>query len=157
MHKAASLPDWCVKSNQPAYGRRLKRNLNWHHPMIALLVRISPLIYIIVALIVMKRATIHIGLSEAWFARRRQAILVAWGLILASIALFVAGAAFIDRAPEAGWLFLLAIGLFFGGAIYGLVAARMVRPTRITDTHVWLKGVHPDFLAGLPELPPSAA
>lgn len=27
MHKRATLPERCVKSNQPAYGRKLKRNL----------------------------------------------------------------------------------------------------------------------------------
>jgi hypothetical protein len=34
--------------------------------------------------------------------------------------------------------------------IYGLVASRLVAPTRITKDYVWLKGVHPDFLAELP-------
>src|SRR5687768_8402085 len=32
MHKLAPLPDKCIKSNQPAHGRTLRRNLRWHHP-----------------------------------------------------------------------------------------------------------------------------
>ncbi len=35
LHKAAPLPDICVKSNLPA-SRRLKRNLQWHHPAVYL-------------------------------------------------------------------------------------------------------------------------
>ena len=49
MHKRAVLPDRCVKSNQPAEGRRLRRNLYWHHPAIYLTILISLLIYIICA------------------------------------------------------------------------------------------------------------
>jgi hypothetical protein len=54
-----------------------------------------------------------------------------------------------------GWLIAAGIVLFFVGTIYGLVAARMVAPVRITDTHIWLKGVCPGFLAELPEWPHS--
>ena len=43
------------------------------------------------------------------------------------------------------------LGLF--AAIYGLIAARMVVAERISDDYVWLKGVHPDFLASLPPWP----
>ena len=35
MHKSAQLPDRCVKSNQPADGRLL-RKMYWHHPLIFL-------------------------------------------------------------------------------------------------------------------------
>ena len=50
-------------------------------------------------------------------------------------------------------LILLGVLVFFGGALYGLIAARMVAPKRISDDYVWLKGVHPDFLAELPVWP----
>lgn len=83
MHKNVQLPDRCVKSNAPT-NRRLKRNLSWHHPAVFLSILISPLIYIILALILRKTANIYIGLS---------------------------------------------------------------------DEHVWLKGVHPEFLADLPAWP----
>jgi hypothetical protein len=156
MHKSASLPDRCVKSNQPAHGRTLKRKLSWHHPLLVLILLISPIIYIIVALIVMKRATVHIGLSEEWFARRRRTTVIATCLVLASVLLFIAGVSLADSDPNFTFMIVAGIALFFGGLIYGLVAARMVTPARITETHVWLKGVHSDFLAGLPELPPSA-
>src|SRR5262245_2627535 len=76
MHKQAPLPPICVKSNQYAT-QWLKRNLQWHNPWIALTLLISPLIYIIVALIVTKRATINIGLTDEWMHRRRMRMFAA--------------------------------------------------------------------------------
>src|SRR3954462_6429467 len=65
MHKLAPLPPICIKSNQYAT-QWLKRNLQWHTSWIALTILISPLIYIIVALIMTKRATISIPLTDEW-------------------------------------------------------------------------------------------
>ena len=154
MHKRATLPDRCVKSNQPAHGRKLKRDLYWHHPWIYLTILISLLIYIILALILRKRAIVYIGLSEQWFAKRRRAIVIGWGLVLVSGVLVVLGFGMFGELNEyAGVVILLGFVVFLVGAIYGLIAARMVAPKRITDDYVWLKGVHPDFLAELPVWP----
>lgn len=155
MHKAAVLPDRCVKSNEPASGK-LKRKLNWHPGWVFVLLLVSPLIYIIVALILTKRATILIGLSERWFSKRRTAIFVGWSMVLAGIGLFVYAIASIEPGPGGNITPLLVIAgilLFLVGAIYGLIAARMVAPTKITDEHIWLKGVCPEFLVQLPPLP----
>lgn len=149
MHNQAPLPDICVKSNQPA-SRRLKRKLSWHHPAVYLVILIHLLLYIIIALIVRKTATIHIGLSEEWFARRRRRMLLAWSTILLSVLLSVVAAMNVD--DDTIWAPLTLIGsilLCLGAMIYGLLACRMVRPQRMTDTYIWLKGVHPDFLARL--------
>src|SRR5438270_17415 len=74
MHKLAPLPDRCVKSNQPANGRTLKRSLRWHHPAIYLALLAHFLIYVVLALVLSKSAIIRIGLSEEWIARRRRTI-----------------------------------------------------------------------------------
>jgi hypothetical protein len=50
-------------------------------------------------------------------------------------------------------LLLAGFTLFLGGAIYGLLRARMVSADRITADYIWLKGVHPDILAPLPLWP----
>ena len=57
--EGAKLPDRCVKCNQPAEGYLLQRKLNWHEPTWYLLVIISPLLYIIVALIIRKKAIVR--------------------------------------------------------------------------------------------------
>jgi hypothetical protein len=152
MHRDAVLPDRCVKSNQPAMGR-LKRKLTWHHPAIFISLLVSILIYVILALVLSKRATIYIGLSEEWFGRRRQAMLIGWGMVLASVALIILGAAMVDSTPEAGWMIAVGVLAFFAGAIYGLLRARMVWPRRMNDQFIWLKGVHPEFLGELPHWP----
>jgi hypothetical protein len=148
MHKLAPLPNVCLKSNQPATGR-LKRSLSWHHPAIYLLILLHLLIYIVVALIVRKTATIQIGLSDEWFARRRRRMLTAWALIFLSIGLFIGGAFHIDGANGEVWpalLMIFSIVLLLGAAIYGLVSCRMVWPQRMTGDYIWLKGVNAEFL-----------
>jgi hypothetical protein len=145
MHKNAPLPDVCLKSNQPAT-RRLKRNLSWHHPALYLVILLHLFIYIIVALIMRKTAKIYIPLTEDWFQRRRQRMMVAWIAVLLSLLLFGLGASAVDREAWGAWAIILALLLFLAAAIYGIVACRLVSPKRMTDNYIWLKGVHPDFL-----------
>lgn len=147
MHKLAPLPDICLKSNQPAT-RRLKRKLQWHHPAISVTILAGLLVYVILAMILTKRATIHMALTEEWFAIRWRRILYAWGVVLASVVLFIAGVTFIDQTNSLLPAFVIigAVVLFLGGLIYGQYAPSLVSPQRMTDDYIWLKGVHPDFL-----------
>lgn len=147
MHRSAPLPDICLKSNQKAT-QRLKRSLSWHHPAVYFLVLIHILLYVVVALVIRKTAVIHIGLSDEWIAIRRRRMMIAWGLVLLGI---VTAFATIPLA-EFEWsplLILAGIVLFLGGTIYGVAACRLVVPKRMTDEYIWLKGVHPEFLARL--------
>ncbi len=152
MRKTAVLPDRCVKSNVPT-DRKLKRNLTWHHPAIFLSILISLCVYVILALILSKKATIHIGLADIWFAKRSRAIMIGWGSVLASIAMIIGGIVLIDQNDLFGIMIAAGVLVFLVGAIYGLVAARMVTPTKIDDTFVWLKGVNSDYLDSLPVWP----
>jgi phage shock protein PspC (stress-responsive transcriptional regulator) len=86
MHKMAPLPDICLMSNQPAT-RRLKRNLQWHHPLIAITILAGLLVYVILALILTKRATIHIPLTEEWYERRKRRMIFSWCAGLAFLGL----------------------------------------------------------------------
>ena len=152
MHKLAPLPNICLKSNEPAT-RRLKRKLQWHHPAVFLAIIPGLLIYAIIALIVMKRATLQVPLTDEWFARRRNRMLISWGMVGLSVLLVVLG---IMNADTTDWgPFLIFGGIFLGlaSAIVGLLACRLFTPKRITDEYVWLKGVHPGFLERLPVWP----
>jgi hypothetical protein len=149
MTKDAQLPYVCIKTNRPAE-TWLRRNLYWHNPWIYLLILLSIWIYIIVALIVRKRADIQVPLCRERIVRRRWTIAGAWLLILSGVLLMIAG--FGNAQPDnlgamvgvAGTLVLLT------GAIAGVALARIVTPARITQDYVWLKGVHPEYLASLP-------
>ncbi len=158
MRKDAYLPARCVKSNQPVEGRRLKRKLSWFHPLIYLSLLAGVLIFAILAIVLQKRATIYIGLSPEWFRKRRRALWIGWVMGLLGLATLIGSivilAAFEDRAAWVGLAGLLSsLVLIFAAAIYGSAASRMVSPVRITDDYVWLKGIHPDFLADLPPWP----
>jgi hypothetical protein len=156
LHKNAPLPDICLKSNQPAT-RRLKRRLQWHHPAVALSILAGLLIYVILAMVLTKRATIFIALTDEWFAIRRRRLAIAWGIVLLSILIGFAAFGMLVTAPSGQGSGFGCVGcsiafvLFLAGIIYGNYAARMVRPACITEQYVYLLGVHPDFLAKLPE------
>jgi hypothetical protein len=114
----------------------------------------SPIIYIILAAILSKRATIHVGLTDEWYARRRMRIIITWVLALVSGAMMLGGCVLADQLQELTLLFLLGgLILFIGALIFGSMAARLVYPAKITDTHVFLKGVNAQYLDGLPEWP----
>ncbi|MBI3863711.1 MAG: hypothetical protein HY290_17615 [Planctomycetia bacterium] len=153
MTKDAMLPAICVQTNQPAT-ERLRRKLYWHHPLIYLLVFLGPigvLLLIIISLIVRQAADIQIGLSHARIVRRRWVIALGWtGSVLGIGMSFSSGAA---NYQHASYLLLGGMALLLGSMITGIILARIVTPTRITTRYVWLKGVHPGYLAALPPFP----
>ncbi|MGH9970507.1 MAG: zinc finger Ran-binding domain-containing protein [Pyrinomonadaceae bacterium] len=148
MSKGAPLPDRCVKCNEPAHGQRLKRKLSWHHPALYIVIFVALLIYLIIAMILRKTATVEVGLCEVHMAKRRKALLVTWLLVIIGV-LGIAGSFVAEDGTYAliGFLFLLA------GIIYGVVAARVVAPAKIDDRFVWLKGINKDYLNALPAWP----
>src|SRR5438105_3427660 len=85
MTKDASLPDRCVKCNAPANGLRLKRRLAWHSPVLYLLILFATLIYVMLAAMLSKRATVYLGLCCEHFQRRRQQKAVGLLLLAAGI------------------------------------------------------------------------
>jgi len=149
MEHQANVGDRCLKSNVPTK-RTLKRTLSWHHPAVFAAVLISPLIYIILALLLRRKATIYIGLSDKWFAKRRMTILVSWGVALSGIGMILGGIVSWENQGSLGWLVFVGSVDFFAGLLYGLIGARMVTPSRMSATYIWLRGVHPDFLEDLP-------
>ena len=100
-----------------------------------------------------KRATLSFPLSEAAYRNRRSWLMRTWIAGLLCIAGIVGG--FILLAGEIS----VALGVVFliGGLVGGIVClivgqntARILKPTRITDTHVWLKGAHDNLLKQCP-------
>jgi hypothetical protein len=154
MHKRAQLPPICIKSNQPS-SQWLKRKLAWHEPWIVVTVLAGLLIYVILALILTKRATIYIGLSDEWMARRKSRMICCWIPGLTFLALMPLGIAMTVTTDQGGWLLVMLVG--FIGALIVLVAGQslvgLVNPQRISDDYVWLKGVNREYLNRLPVFP----
>jgi hypothetical protein len=137
----AVLPPRCVKCNAPG-AQQLKRRLFWHPPGYYVLAALSPLIYVIVALIVRKKAEVSVFLCERHRTLRRTGILVGW---LGSIACLGGMVVLIEREPLLGVLALLA---FFGCVVVGALLARVVIPKRIDKEHAWVRVGRP-FLESL--------
>jgi hypothetical protein len=145
MTKDAQLPDRCVKCNVPTTGR-LRRRLSWHHPAIYLIILVALLIYLIVAMVTRKSATVELGLCEEHLAKRRRNIMISWGLSLLGLAGLILGAVIEDGTVAfLGFLALVA------GIIFAIVAVRLVTPAKIDDKYVWLRGVNQDYLNELPQ------
>jgi hypothetical protein len=149
MHKLAPLPDICVKSNQAAT-RRILCSLYWLDPTeYEFLLRSS-------FISTMKTANIYLPLTEEWYRKRQRRLFFAYCASLFGIAVFLGLAVMLDPPHPAGtklyvgpfFIGLLIIGLFIaaGALIYWWLSGEMVRPARMTDQYIWLKGVHPDFL-----------
>ena len=145
MNKDATLPDRCVKCNAPANGKRLTRNLYWHSPYIYLLILLNLIIYVIVALIVRKKARVQIGLCDQHRTKRRLALSFGWLAGLGGLGLFI-----VSLANSWGLLALVGFGLLLAGLIVGATGS-MISAKRIDDRFVWVKGVCRPYLDSLPE------
>jgi len=128
----AILPARCVRCNQPA-SQRLLRRLYWHHPALYLLILIGVCFYVIPALIVRKKAVVEVGVCDQHHKRRRLGIAIGWLGFFVSLLGMVAT---IDPVPELGLFFLLTM---IAAPIVGIVMAQVVTATRIDAQQAWLK------------------
>ena len=140
------LPPVCVKCGAPAEGQAVGRKFYWHHPALYLLILVpyGLLVYLVVALVVMKRGTVYLGLCRTH--RHRRWILPGAGMCaaLGGVAGFVYGAA--TETPA--WLGAGAVGFIAG--LFMVVAGQTLRAKRVDANYLWLKGVMPLLLEQFP-------
>jgi len=153
MGREAILPERCVKTNLPAEGRTLRRDLSYYPPWVAVLILLNILIFAAVAVIIQKRATIHIGLCEERIAKRWRTIVISWMIVICSVCLGVTSLLMIDYSELAIPMLLVSIFTCVVGGLYGVLASRIVTASKIDKTHIWLRGVCPEYLAELPDFP----
>ena len=148
MDRNALLPDRCIKCDEPANGYR--RAISLTHVSTGTELMVGAIAYAFA-----KRASIEVGLCERH--RRSRAVnvaLVSVAALLGSLYVFTQ-----VRATELVLPLLATVGLIGGvvGLLYAAVGFRVVRATKMTDTHIWLKGAGEAFLASLPAAPVIAA
>lgn len=149
--KTAEFPYRCLKTNEAAESH-LRKKLRWHPQWVYVLV-ISPIIYVIVSLILTKRATFDLPYSQQVRQRIRMATVGTWISLAVGILFICLSFSVVDKlAPELSFAALIGglLTIILGIAICANIA-NPITPDRITKTHVWLKGVHADYLALLPE------
>lgn len=140
-----TLPDRCIKCNEPAEHPLQARRFYWHHPALYLLVLVNLLIYLIIALIVRRKTPVTVGMCKRHNDRRRTAITLATvGSLIGLVLMFAAGG---DKAV----LLILAGGvLLLASLIGGIVGGRVMVVSRIGDNYTRFSGCGPAFLASLP-------
>jgi uncharacterized membrane protein len=143
----AELPHRCVKCNAAPDEPTKRRTVYWHHPAVYLVLLINLIIYAIVAAVVRKQVKISPALCSAHKAKRRNAILLAWGGVAAAILLPIA----FGSEEYAGVWLLFCIVLFLVSCISGIVRSRILYGKRIDADEAKLGGAGPEFLDSLPD------
>lgn len=94
-------------------------------------------------------------ITDEWWERRRRALWIGWIVAGLGVAIGVGGVVLAIQTDRGEFCFGLLLGLIVAlvGGIYGSAKSRMVTAKEIDDHYVWLKGVHPDYVAALPGFP----
>ena len=147
MHKLAEFPDRCILTNQPARGKRWSRTLYWHHPALYILL-INPLVYIIVALIFLKRFALEVGISESALKQRKTHIVLSWafGFIGATVAFLALAQLGLSDIFIAIGLIVAIVALFTG-----IRAANRIQIGKVDGDFIWLRGACDDYRNNFPE------
>jgi hypothetical protein len=146
MRKGGQFPHRCIKCNEPAVAPGRRQKLSWHPPGWYLLIFLAVLLYVIVALIVRKKAVVEVGLCERHQKRVLWGRIVGWGGFVALI-----GLCFGAAGQQSGDLGLVALVLALPWLIATVTLNRLLVPHRIDDSFVRLKGCGPAFLRSLPD------
>ena len=148
MASGAELPCRCARCNSPVTRPPIKRTLYWHQQWIYLLIVLSLLIYVIVALIVRKKAVARIPLCDQHRQKRWMIIAASWLMALVGIGTFAAG---VGAQTGGGAALLAGLVLFITGIVLGIWKGRLVVAKKIDSGKVWISGFCRQYLDGLPE------
>lgn len=139
----ADVPERCVKCDAPAELEKM-RGYSWHHPAWYLTFLLSPLIYIIAATIARKRAKVAVALCDEHRARRGKLVWSGWAAFVIGV-----GSIFLSANDVGSGVFALVacVGILSSVVLY--FCARLLTPTKITDSEIHLTGCCDAFLDGL--------
>jgi hypothetical protein len=147
--KEDDLPEVCAKCGEPSVTAPAKK-FSWHPSWVLVLILVHLLIYVIVALVLTKRMTVHLPFCERhrryWFNRSLFIYGGLFGLLcLAGVGIVVAVS--LEGQADNALFVCVGIALLF---LVWLIAAAIVqsmsiRPTEITDDDITLTGLSRDF------------
>jgi len=144
VHKFSALPAFCVKCNDDllyAGGEYVKQKYRWHHPAVYA-AAISPLIYLILAAALSKRATLELPLcSKHLDSRKTTGQFLIGGGVLSAVAVFL-----LMSAGSIGIGVLLFFVALIGITMIYEYSYKPLQASKIEDDYVYLKGVDKAFL-----------
>lgn len=148
--QGARLPGYCVKCAQPVTGEFMKKKFQWHNPWLYVIAAISPIIYIIIAMILMKRVELLVPMCDEHRERRKKFLIATWALALGFLpGGILVGSLFSDSDTGVGVGLLVGFLMLIGAFVTG-VRAVIMRPKEITADSATFGGVCEPFLAFLP-------
>ncbi|MBT3374753.1 MAG: DUF4339 domain-containing protein [Lentisphaerae bacterium] len=144
--KGAQLPDRCLKCSAPAT-HSFRKLLRWHPSWVYILVIVNLLVFAIVAMCIQKKADFTFKLCDKhWGIRRRDRTIAGLALVF-GVGLFIGGLVAIENAR---WVFLVGLAVLLFSGVYGIARGGTVAPSKITETHAFIKGAGDEYLAELP-------
>lgn len=148
------LPSVCAVCGEPADARK-RKTFSWHTPLAYLGLLAGLLPFIIIALILTKRMTVHVPLCERHRSHWLWRSFVVVGGLLAIFALGIG--IFVYQANQQppddlgwlciGWVGLLIVWLFMAA----IVQTTAIRAVEITDERIRLTRIHQDFIHAIEE------
>jgi hypothetical protein len=158
MQRSALLPNRCVKTNDTEDLRFKKITLRWHHPLIYLTILagllVGALIYVIVASICTKKATIDVSVSQRVLRKRLIFLIATWVCVFLGVfefgyAIYATGWA--SNPGNIGLMVLFSVLMFFTAALIYFIGGRIITASKIDDYYIWIKGVNSEYLSGFPQ------
>ena len=147
LYQSGELPDACVKCGGPPV-TRLKRTLSWYPPLAYLGLLGGVLPFAVIAIVLQKKATVHVPLCELHLQKRKRSILIAWCLSLGGLAIAIGG----PMITEPALMIPLGILVFIIGVALGTIATNPLKPRKIEPPYAYLKGACEMFLTQLPDV-----
>ncbi|HPF39793.1 MAG TPA: hypothetical protein PK093_14230 [Phycisphaerae bacterium] len=136
----------CFKCNELADDKPLKRRLSWHTPAVYLLLLLSPIIYVLVALLIRKTTIVYVGLCPRHKHRHRVVVAITALMVVSVVPLGIAGS---TAAGEPVYFISAFFSLLIGLIVYA-TAGHVVTAKRISDRETLLRGAGAEFLKSLP-------
>ena len=152
------LPMVCMRCGEPATVVKTK-NMAWCPPWVPVLILAGVIVYIIVAIILTKRARLQAPLCDEhkghWLYRQ----LIIWGTFLPLLVIGIAAVVGISNAPNQVRNILCPffgigglVALIAGVVLLAVAQSTAIRPKEITDREILLEGVADEFVQAVEEM-----
>jgi hypothetical protein len=154
IQRGALLPDRCIKTNDTEDLKIKKITLRWHSPLIYLTIFAGLLVYVIVAVICTKKATIQVPVSQRVLRKHLIFLIATWVCVFLGIVAFgypIIAMDSISNTDNIGLIILFSVLLFILAIIVYLIGGRIVTASKIDDYYVWIKGVNSEYLSEIPQ------
>jgi hypothetical protein len=159
MHRYAVLPEQCIYTAEKPTPERLQQELTYRDPWVWLTIFLGLLPFIIISVVVSKRASVAIPIHQSIWDTRSMWASICWGLFGLGLVVFGGGLGWVVMAKPA--IAPAAAGLMIAGGVVtmlvaGITAVIAFRGPSVyfMDEHyIWISGTHERFLATLPPWP----